>query len=96
MDRVEFRFRSLPGVTFAAARSTETENDPDGSRRSAGWIQITATDDVTGDVVADSGSAGPETASAPAISWADAIATYFCWELSFSFETLPAVTFYAC
>ena len=64
VSRVEFRFESLPDVSFELVRLATVQSD---SKRSgslpAGWIKVVARHESSGSVLHQSGFAGPTVAS---------------------------------
>ncbi|GAA2438047.1 hypothetical protein GCM10009856_56380 [Mycolicibacterium llatzerense] len=96
-ETVSFGFANLGGVTFSAIRTVDGDSEGSISARhhTAGWIRVMARDDLTGDIVMDGGSTGPETGEeAGFFTSKSQISTYFTCDVTFRFASLPGVTFH--
>ena len=66
VSRASFKFDTLPGVTFEATRVQVAQSDPDfDGTIPAGWLDIVGVLDDSGDVVHQSGQAGPTEGDTP-------------------------------
>lgn len=66
VSHVSFKFETLPGVTFEIARVQLPQSEPgfDGSFPT-GWLDLVGVRDASGDIVHQSGQAGPTEESTP-------------------------------
>ena len=97
VSHVSFTFESLPGVTFNAARVQLPQSEPgfDGEYP-AGWLELIGVRDASGDIVHQSGQAGPTEESAPPESLATTqIPTAAGPPVTFTFDNFPQAEFAA-
>lgn len=97
VSHVSFTFETLPGVTFNAARVQLPQSEPgfDGEYP-AGWLELVAVRDDSGDIVYQSGWAGPTEESAPSDEQAIVlIPTAAGPPVKFTFDNFPQAEFAA-
>lgn len=97
VSHVSFKFETLPGVTFEIARVQlpQSELGFDGSFPT-GWLDLVGIRDTSGDIVHQSGMAGPTEGSTPPNATATApIPTAAGPPVTFSFNNFPQAEFVA-
>lgn len=97
VSHVSFKFETLPGVTFEIARVQIPQSEPgfDGSFP-AGWLELVGVRDASGDIVHQSGMAGPAEGSTPPEALASKqIPTAAGPPVTFTFDNFPLAEFTA-
>lgn len=97
VSHVSFKFETLPGVTFEIARVQIPQSEPgfDGSFP-AGWLELVGVRDASGDIVHQSGMAGPAEGSTPPRALASKqIPTAAGPPVTFTFDNFPQAEFTA-
>lgn len=97
VSHVSFKFETLPGVTFEIARVQipQSESGFDGSFP-AGWLELVGVRDASGDIVHQSGMAGPAEGSTPPKAPASRqILTAGGPPVTFTFDNFPHAEFTA-
>lgn len=97
VSHVSFKFETLPGVTFEIARVQLPQAEPgfDGSFPS-GWLDLVGVRDASGDIIHQSGMAGPTEGSTPPNAFATGpISTASGPPATFAFDNFPQAEFAA-
>lgn len=97
VSHTSFKFETLPGVTFEIARVLLPQSEPgfDGSFPT-GWLDLAGVRDASGDIVHQSGMAGPTEGSTPPNALATApIPTAAGPPVTFTFDNFPQAVFAA-
>jgi hypothetical protein len=97
VSHVSFKFETLPDVTFEVARIQLPQSEPgfDGSIP-AGWLDFVGVRDASGDIVHQSGTAGPTEASSPPSAAATiSTPTAAGSPVTFAFDNFPQAEFAA-
>ena len=97
VSHVSFKFETLPSVTFEITRVQipQSESGFDGSFP-AGWLELVGVRDASGDIVHQSGMAGPAEGSTPPEALASKqIPTAAGPPVTFTFDNFPHAEFTA-